>query len=65
MCSRVSSFAFPSLSIFSLQTEEDGKKATESAVDLWNEKPITTKDRWYLSPGEANITVYLTHKLRC
>ena len=65
MCARVSSFAFPFLPIFPLQTEEDGKKAIESAVDLWNEKPITTKDRWYLSPGEANITVYLTHKLRC
>ena len=61
MSARVSSFVLSSFSIFSLQTEEDGKKATESAIDLWNEKPITTKDRWYLSPGEANITVYLTY----
>ena len=56
MSARVSSFVLYPLSIFSLQTEEDGKKATETAVDLWNEKPITTKDRWYLSPGEANVT---------
>ena len=56
MSARVSSFVLSSFSIFSLQTEEDRKKATESAVDLWNEKPITTKDRWYLSPGEANVT---------
>ena len=56
MSARVSSFVLSSFSIFSLQTEEDGKKATESAIDLWNEKPITTKDRWYLFPGEANVT---------
>ena len=56
MSARVSSFVLSAFSIFSLQTEEDGKKATGSAIDLWNEKPITTKDRWYLSPGEANVT---------
>ncbi|XP_066022142.1 intermembrane lipid transfer protein VPS13C isoform X9 [Pocillopora verrucosa] len=38
------------MSLAPAKTEEDGKKATETAVDLWNEKPITTKDRWYLSP---------------
>ena len=56
MSARVYHSCYIPFRFFSLQTEEDGKKATETAVDLWNEKPITTKDRWYLSPGEANVT---------
>lgn len=38
-----------------LKTEKDEKKSTESAVDLWSEKPITTEERWYLSPGNGHI----------
>jgi len=33
------------------QSEEDKTKSTEDTLELWNEKPITTEDRWYLSPG--------------
>ncbi|XP_022794312.1 vacuolar protein sorting-associated protein 13A-like [Stylophora pistillata] len=38
------------MSLAPAKKEEDEKKATDSAVDLWSEKPITTKDRWYLFP---------------
>ena len=37
------------------QSEEDKKKTTENAVELWSEKPISTEDRWYLSPGKTLI----------
>ena len=38
--------------LFSLLKSEEGEtKSTENALELWSEKPITTEDRWYLSPG--------------
>lgn len=39
----------------SSQSEDDEKKTTENAVELWSEKPISTEDRWYLSPGKTLI----------
>jgi len=39
----------------SSQSEDNEKKTTENAVELWIEKPILTEERWYLSPGKTLI----------
>ncbi|KAL9987728.1 hypothetical protein ACROYT_G002079 [Oculina patagonica] len=38
------------MSLAPAKSEEEEKTSTENAVELWSEKPITTEDRWYLSP---------------
>lgn len=49
-------FSNDSYRFLSSKSEEDEKKTTENAVELWSEKSISTEDRWYLSPGKTLIT---------